>query len=205
MKKTLHEKREDTYKGQFNQFWNGCFKTSEKNYYSLLTVEDYVELKKTVGCINNIITLKASLLFVDYLNSIGFISNESALQIKERISSSSANANGFDIVFDSETNSFLAEVKCNIPACDNRFGSTQASGIIKDLKHLSTGKNKGIRNTNSYFKFMVILKTGKSEEAMEQLMKEYNMRGEGLKVLVIPKDKSKLVVEAIYVVFIDVK
>ena len=50
---------------KFNECWKKIFK-SDKDYFSLLSLSDFIKLKIAISDINNIITLRVTILFVDY-------------------------------------------------------------------------------------------------------------------------------------------
>ena len=127
----------------------------DKNYYDALSAKEFINLKKALGNINNIITLKATLAFVDKLASYNLIEGSVVEQIKEKINSQSANANGFDILCEEGDFPFVAEVKCNIPVEKDKFGPAELGGIYKDIINLSQGKGKVDVDVTKFNKFMV--------------------------------------------------
>jgi len=160
--------RQNDLTNNFNQFWNKALKTVNKDYLEILTTDDPVELKKAVSNINNLMTLRVTLGFIDKLSSLGIINREQAISIRKSVDAQHPNTNGYD-VFDEECK-IIAEVKCNIPVEKNRFGAAQENAIKKDLHGLWHGKNKGgINNTDDYYKFMVIQDVALAREAMKAI------------------------------------
>ena len=167
--------REKELKEQFNAFFR---RHHIENLYDQLSIEDFIELKKVFSCINNIITLRATLAFVDQLAKDGFISPDTCVKMRKGVNGQHANANGFDVRFDEENceKKIIAEVKCNIPVNKSSFGAAQEEGILEDIKHLTDreGKEKGgIEDTSDYYKFMVLLdcgEDGKVKTCMRKLM-----------------------------------
>lgn len=168
--------REDTLKTAFNDFWNNSLCTSSEDYYSRLSLRSIVDLKKAISCINNILTLKVTVGFIELIQNLGIITLTEANEIKESILSKSANANGYDIEFTRKGHSIIAEVKCNIPVTEHNFGAAQIASIKKDLDgliHAELKKKSCITDTSDYFKFMVLLETENVRESMSKLAKNY--------------------------------
>ena len=100
----------------------------------------------------------------------------------------------------------IAEVKCNIPVNDNSYGAAQEYSIIKDINGLLSGEGKNKVDIsecdlNLYYKFMVVLRTDKTKEAMQKIIKKIN-KTNNPSVIEYTKeqcfDKSK-----VYIVYID--
>lgn len=108
--------------------------------------------------------------FVDKLASYNLIEGSVVEQIKEKINSQSANANGFDILCEEGDFPFVAEVKCNIPVEKDKFGPAQLGGIYKDIINLSQGKGKVDVDVTEFNKFMVFLDCDKIEAAIKNLI-----------------------------------
>ncbi len=135
----------------------------DEETYKKITAEKFVSLKKALSNINNIVTLKATNLFIEKLN---FISDDQKKEMIENSNKQKANANGYDVEYpDPKKKSnvkkpkILAEVKCNIPVGKEHFGSAQKAGILKDIEGLLNGeeKSKSKADVESYFKFMVFM------------------------------------------------
>ena len=65
--------RETELKNQFNEFFQNH---DIENLYDQLSVEEMIELKKVVSCIHNIITLRATVAFVDKLYNDHFLTTD---------------------------------------------------------------------------------------------------------------------------------
>ena len=50
---------------KFNCYWNQALKTNGVDYLKRLTINDLVEMKKAISNINNLITLRITLRFID--------------------------------------------------------------------------------------------------------------------------------------------
>ena len=163
--------REEDLKNLFNKSINDIVELpvgDNKDYYNALSAEEFINLKKALSNINNIITLKTTLAFVDKLAASGLIDKDVVGLIKANINSQSANANGFDILWNGDF-PFIAEVKCNIPVDKNKFGPAQLGGIYKDIISLSQGKSKVDVNVEDYNKFMVFLHCENIYKAIDNL------------------------------------
>lgn len=147
---------------------------SGEGYYKYLKSGTLIELKKALSNINNLITLKTSIAFVDYLKRIEKVNEELAKEIISQINKNSANANGYDIVCNKDFK-FTAEVKCNIPCCNlgKKYGAKQLESIKLDLEGLKNGKTKSkIENIGEYYRFMVVLESKGINEAIQDLLEE---------------------------------
>lgn len=159
--------RDSDLSSRFNRLWNDILHTTGVDYLSNLTTSDLTELKLAISNINNIITHRVSLAFVEELGRWGIISNEQVNSIKHSIDVQHPNSNGYDI--QNEGSKILAEVKCNIPVLHHRFGSAQCAAIRTDLNGLRHGKPKGLRDTSNYRKFLVLHDIPGVQEAMNDL------------------------------------
>ena len=189
--------RQKELKNQFNGFFS---KHNIQDLYGQLSVRELIELKKIFSCINNIITLRATIAFVHQLFKDGFISNEEQRKIIDSVNGQHANTNGFDVQYDEEQRKkIIAEVKCNIPVEKTAFGPAQTDGIIKDIQHLQDGKSKAkIKDTSDYYKFMVILDCDeKVRGCMRKIIDKQNM----VKEYTTPNDLDK---EHVFVTYVKI-
>ena len=153
---------------RFNLFWNKALKTNGEDYLKRLTTNDLVEMKKAISNINNLITLRVTLGFIDEICRLGIINNERADRMRKEVDEQHPNTNGFDVQ-DKECR-IIAEIKCNIPVGEKSFGAAQKIALKKDLQGLRNGKAKGdIDNVDNYYKFMVIQDVSKARIAMKEL------------------------------------
>ena len=194
--------RQGKLKDDFNDFWNKSLKTSDENYYSKLTGDDFIKLKSAISCVNNIITLKTTIAFIDYLLDNGHIKTDNALEMKAHVLETNANANGFDIEYQGEVLKIVAEVKCNKPVNKHSFGPAQVDGILNDLKRLVEGKTKSHANVNDCLKFMVLLRLEAVEESMKKVINTFNEKSP-VKAREIDNKGGNLTKGNIYVVYID--
>ena len=153
---------------KFNSYWNKALKTNGEDYLKRLTTNDLVEMKKAISNINNLITLKVTLAFIDEIYRLGIVNNEQAGRMRKEVDEQHPNTNGFDVQ-DKECR-IIAEIKCNIPVGEKSFGAAQKIALKKDLQGLRNGKTKGdIDNVDNYYKFMVIQDVSKARIAMKEL------------------------------------
>ena len=153
---------------RFNLFWNKALKTNGEDYLKRLTTNDLVEMKKAISNINNLITLRVTLGFIDEICRLGIVNNERAERMRKEVDEQHPNTNGFDVQ-DKECR-IIAEIKCNIPVGEKSFGAAQKIALKKDLQGLRNGKAKGdIDNVDNYYKFMVIQDVSKARIAMKEL------------------------------------
>lgn len=182
--------REAELKKQFNKFFQNH---NIENLYDLLSVEEMIELKKVVSCIHNIITLRATIAFVEKLHQDHFISDEEKDDIIKAVNGQHANTNGFDVQY----KKIIAEVKCNIPVDKASFGPAQKDGIVKDIKNLLEGKKKAdITDISTFYKFMVILDCGENVRGCMQKIIE---KQEHVKIYESPNNLDKDNVFVVYV------
>lgn len=189
---------------KFNQFWNQALKTTNENYLKLLSIDDLIGLKKAISNINNLMTLKVTLGFVDEICRLGIINSTQANRIKMKVDKQHPNTNGFDVCCKKEDDGIdlIAEVKCNIPVGGDEFGAAQRNGIIKDLNSMLEGKKKYSKNyTSNCFKFMVLLEMqdgNKVKDAMQNLLKTNKQ----YKDICVNLQNSDIDKEHIYIVYI---
>lgn len=193
---------------QFNGFINRITTTKGKDYYSLLSTSDFIELKSVLSNINNIITLRVTHSFADCLLHSGVVNMRQHADIKTDIDSTSANTNGFDVHFTGKVgraDGIVAEVKCNIPVKADRFGAAQLANLEKDVEGLQHGKTKakGV-NTENHLKFLVLLDDGERVHKAAVRFAE-TMRLRGIQIEVVDNLKpTNLQANTIYVIILKV-
>jgi len=193
--------RQKELENQFNGFFS---KHNILDLYGQLSVRELIELKRIFSCINNLITLRATIAFVKQLRKDNFISQAVYDNILNDINKQHANANGFDVKYEGEQGKkIIAEVKCNIPVDKTSFGPAQKEGIIKDIQYLQNGKSKAkINNTAQYYKFMVILDCDENvKECMRKIIDKQNMVKELVKEYTTPNDLDK---EHVFVMYVTI-
>lgn len=177
----------------FNEFWTSVFK-NKMDYYSLLTMTNLIDLKKAVSNINNIITLRTTLGFIDYLWKMRLISNVEMNQMKNSVLSTNVNSNGYDV----ENCGIVAEIKCNIPVNTSSYGAAQEKSIIEDLDGLHYGKSTSRTYPKNCYKFMVLLDVYGVRTSMQKLVNKLSYRD----IIEELSRNTKLSKDKIYIVYL---
>jgi hypothetical protein len=172
--------RESVLKKSLNSFFEKNFNLPRHDYYSDLDIRGFLQLKTAIGDINNILTMKLSLAFADWIDGKVNFDSKTKESIKELISTIKPNTNGYDIKSE-VSGKLIAEVKCVNPINNsNEYGSSQKNGIIKDIKELFSGKGVESKSNpnyyNNYYKFMVFLDTPEIRLATEQVVKNKHLK-----------------------------
>ena len=163
--------REIYLKDRLNTFLSEEFNLPISDYYSLLSLNGFIQLKSILSDINNIITLKVTLSFVDGVATKFNLDKSEKINLIKKVLSQKPNSNGFDLWL-TEPIAFAAEIKCNIPINKGKiYGSQQRAGIEKDILNLINGKRKSYINSKLMKKFMVFLDLPEIREANEHLLK----------------------------------
>ena len=188
---------------KFNSFWNNYFH-DEKDYFKELTISNLVSLKKTVSNINNIITLRVTNQFVEYLHSEGIITASQKEEVLSNVDKIHPNSNGYDVKLTYPEIKIIAEVKCCIPAGTNSYGAAQEESIFTDIELLLDGKSKsGIKegdNIKEYYKFMVLMAGEKVETSIAKLL--VKLKKDPGKKVELYTSKNDLRKDTVYVVSI---
>ncbi|ART75163.1 hypothetical protein B4U37_03495 [Sutcliffiella horikoshii] len=193
--------RESEFKKRFNQFICSKITGENNDYYSKLSIEDFVDIKSTLSDINNIITYKTTISFMDWLRDRFSNVEENYQLYLEGVLKVKPSVNGYDIMVTGKEN-ILAEIKCNKPINNGyKFGSAQKNGLIKDIQGLLEGKTKVKFDPIHAYKFLVMYDFGDHTlKATEHLIKNIPSIYKG-KVEIF-KDHTQLKKDKIYVVFI---
>lgn len=149
--------REESLREKLNAFLSQRFDIPEVDYYSKLNTQAFIGLKSVLADINNILTLKVSLAFAEWIAARFDLDSEDKQALKKIILQAKPNANGFDVWLGYPI-AFVAEVKCNVPINGGSiYGSAQRNGIEKDIAVLLQGKRKSSINSQSCPKFFAFL------------------------------------------------
>ena len=180
--------RHDTLAPAFNEFINRVAGTNGRDYYAGLSSRDFVELKNVLSNINNIITLRITLAFADWLHDCGIVERQQYATIRADIENTNSNSNGYDVQFSGRVataRGIVAEVKCNIPVKSDRFGAAQLANLEKDVEGLLHGKTKakGL-DTKEYLKFLVLLDDGERvRTAAENFASTMRKKGHNIDII----------------------
>lgn len=199
--------QEQQMRDDFNLFWNQFMKNNQTvDYYGLLTPDQLIGLKKVLGDVNNIITMRTTIAFAEELRVKKIIDKKQHDEILQLIDSTNPNSPGFDVNYAD----IIAEVKCNIPADGDKFGQAQKDGIVNDIHNLIHGKGK-INDTSTYYKFFVLLDDDNHvRKAMKNLMNSIKWNNVFLQATKITVKEFKHVTigsyskSCIYIVYIPI-
>lgn len=198
--------RESTLQENLNTFLETYLKLPKQDYYSNLDIKGFLQLKSVISDINNILTMRLSLSFSDWI--VGKLNFDFSTKddIENQLSITKPNTNGYDIE-SNVSGKLIAEVKCIIPINGgNLYGSDQKNGIIKDIKNLFGGKCKGSKKSpnlfDEYFKFMVFLDTPEIRMATEHLVKNIHLKN--LNIKFFEEGNHVPSTDSVYIVFIEI-
>jgi len=193
--------REAELKERFNQFISSKVTGENKDYYSKLSIEDFVDIKTTLSDINNIITYKTTIRFMDWLREYFSYVDANYQVYMDEVLGTKPSGNGYDIMITGDVN-ILAEIKCNKPINNGyKFGSAQRNGILKDIQGLLEGKSKVNFDQNIAYKFLVIYDFGEHTlKATEHLIKNIPLDYRGKVEFYV--DQAQLTLDKVYIVFI---
>ena len=183
----------------------------------MLSNENFVSLKYALSDINNLVTQKVGLAFIDYACKLFKLTKNERDEIITKFDSTKPNTNGFDIDFVNKHLQILAEIKSTAPMNQgDRFGIGQINSILDDAIKLISGGKKAIDTSNVY-KFIGILDVGeptnialeavfkhRSLKVPHELRQKRNLVKERLILLDNPTSFKLLSKENIYVVKISI-
>ena len=193
--------RKDDLSSAFNDFWRKALNSNE-DYYSKLTLKEFVNLKKAITNINNIITMLVTESFVKTLHKDGVISTPQQSEMLEQLFETHANTNGFDVEYSAGQMKIVAEVKCNIPVNETSFGAAQENSIMEDVDHLFHSKKKSdltSEDIQDYYKFMVFLDVENVRVSTQKLIRKLTKKGLNVTEYT---PKTKLQKDIVYFIYI---
>ena len=194
--------RKDDLSSAFNDFWRKALNSNE-DYYSQLTLKEFVNLKKAITNINNIITMLVTESFVKTLHKDGVISTPQQSEMLEQLFQTHANTNGFDVEHSAGQMKIVAEVKCNIPVNETSFGAAQENSIMEDVDHLFHSKKKSdltSEDIQDYYKFMVFLDVENVRVSTQKLIRKLTKKGLNVTEYT---PKTKLQKDIVYFIYIS--
>ena len=194
--------RKDDLSSAFNDFWQEAL-NSNKDYYSKLTLKEFVHLKKAITNINNIITMLVTESFVKTLHKDGVISTPQQSEMLEQLFETHANTNGFDVEYSAGQMKIVAEVKCNIPVNETSFGAAQENSIMEDVDHLFHSKKKSdltSEDIQDFYKFMVFLDVENVRVSTQKLIRKLTKKGLNVTEYT---PKTKLQKDIVYFIYIS--
>ena len=194
--------RKDDLSRAFNDFWRKALNSNE-DYYSKLTLKEFVHLKKAITNINNIITMLVTESFATTLHDDSVISTPQQSEMLEQLFETHANTNGFDVEYSAGQMKIVAEVKCNIPVNENSFGAAQENSIMDDVDHLFHSKKKSdltSEDIQDYYKFMVFLDVENVRVSTQKLIRKLTKKGLNVTEYT---PKTKLQKDIVYFIYIS--
>lgn len=161
--------RTDALKERLNSFISRLT-ASQKDYFEELSQEELISLKSALSDVNNVLTLKTTLAFADWLCEFFNLDDLEKNEIYKQINSVKPNTNGFDIEIDT-AHKIVIEIKCIIPINNgNYYGAAQRNSILDDAIKLKNGK-KSIPDTADFFKLIGLIDLGeKTDIAIQKLL-----------------------------------
>lgn len=123
------------------------------NYTEKFTAKNYLRLKSTLSDVNNVLTLKLTFSFIDFISEKFDFSQDTILDLKNKINEIGPNTKGFDIEY-TEPIKILAEIKC-IDSETGKFSAMQKKNLFIDAYKLKYKESK--IDKNDYYKFLVVL------------------------------------------------
>ena len=194
--------RKDDLSSAFNDFWRKALNSNE-DYYSKLTLKEFVNLKKAITNINNIITMLVTESFVKTLHKDGVISTPQQSEMLEQLFETHANTNGFDVEYSAGQMKIVAEVKCTIPVNETSFGAAQENSIMEYVDHLFHSKKKSdltSEDIQDYYKFMVFLDVKNVRISTQKLIRKLTKKGLNVTEYT---PKTKLQKDIVYFIYIS--
>lgn len=194
--------RKDDLSSAFNSFWQEAL-NSKEDYYSKLSLKEFVHLKKAITNINNIITMLVTESFVKTLHTDGVISTPQQSEMLEQLYETHANTNGFDVEYNAGQMKIVAEVKCNIPVNETSFGAAQENSIMEDVDHLFHSKKRSdltSEDIQDFYKFMVFLDVENVRVSTQKLIRKLTKKGLNVTEYT---PKTKLQKDIVYFIYIS--
>lgn len=155
-------------KDKLNSFMSKWIK-GNVDYFDNLTQEELLELKTALSDINNILTLKTTLAFSDWLTNFFDLTKDEHHKLINSINNVKPNTNGYDIELNGDRK-ILTEIKCIVPVNNGSYyGAAQRNSILDDAIKLLNGKQT-LSKTEHYFKFIGLIDLGeKTDDAIRKL------------------------------------
>lgn len=187
------------------------------DYSEGLKLGDYMTFKSFVASVDNIISDRVAAEFTERIIRKQFGLDHVADEITKRIAEHNHYGKKFDIDYpyirdDSESFHMVVETRCITPsACSSAFDRSQIRLITRDIKALSDPSIRKAKvyegdDYSNHYKFLALMDSGDSREAVAAVMEKWNTEKDGLKCEFLSSDSSvsDLEFEKIYVVLIEV-
>ncbi len=135
-------RRDEELRRRFNAFLCDIFHLPSSDYFGAMDLSSLLELKSVLSVINNTLTMRLTLGFVDWVAKTLQMDDAVVTRLRNGVLSTKPSANGYDISF-AHVPPLVAEVKCNVPINNGtRYGADQKRRIIADIEGLLNGKTK---------------------------------------------------------------
>ncbi len=169
MKNTEIYNRTVDLTNRFNAFIKQ-FTSSDTNYFEEISQDELIKLKLALSDVNNVLTLKTTLSFAEWISAFLNIQQPEKEKIIHEVNNVKPNTNGYDIEING-IHKAVIEIKCIIPINNgNYYGAAQRNSILDDAIKLKNGK-KSIPNTDDFIKIIGLIDLGdKTDQAIEKLM-----------------------------------
>jgi hypothetical protein len=204
---------------RFNAAISSILRIESKDYYSQLTLSDFMTFKAALARVHDIVTLKLSAAMGVWICDHFSLTASEKTGILDRIDSAHPNASGFDI--DCVEPNVIAEVKGNFPMnAGNRFGAAQLRGLTNDVFGMlglaSLGKDEDELKRKlsrparaQAHKFLGLIDSREVRDAasswMGSLNRSYKMTAHGYLVVDEPQSgPAPRRTDAVYVVYLPV-
>lgn len=175
--------REKDIQLRINNFLETAFQLPPDDYYGRLDSKQLLGLKSALSDINNALTLRLTLRFLEWLEVLLNIQPEDAESLRTVVLGAKPSANGYDIQC-SFPMPIAAEVKCNIPVNGGiKYGAAQRNGILADVDALLHGKSKAPTQEANSLKFMVFIDLPEVRAANQHLLKSKAMQSRAFRIL----------------------
>lgn len=186
-------RKDDELRGRINEFIRVAFDLPDSDYYAKLDLKKIISLKSALSDINNVITMRLTLGFLDWLSKSLTLDSAAIATIRAQVLNAKPSSNGYDIHCTAPI-PFVAEVKCNIPINGgSKYGAAQSAGILKDVEGLLRGKSKASSVGRDSLKFMVFLELPEVRAATEHLVKSNSKMSHAFHLLQpgeVPEDRQ---------------
>jgi hypothetical protein len=196
----MHYQKNDELRRPINTFLQNAFDLPEEDYFARLDLKNLLSLKSALSDINNAVTMRLTLGFLDWATQVLSFDAVAIEQVRAAVLCTKPSSNGYDIHCTAPV-PFVAEVKCNIPVNGGRkYGAAQRTGIVKDIDALLNGKSKASSVDRSSLRFMVFIDLPEVRTANDHLLASSSMATKAFRVLKeneVPNDPD--IVYGVYV------
>jgi hypothetical protein len=152
-------RRDADLRRRINAFLCKTFQLPERDYFGEIDLGSLLELKSVLSDINNTLTMRLTLGFVDWAAKTLQMDQAALMGLRNDVLKAKPSSNGYDVSF-AHAPPIVAEVKCNVPINGGtKYGAAQKNGIIADIEALLNGKSKASTAPAAAdsLKFMVFL------------------------------------------------